>query len=1207
MGWEFWIDRGGTFTDIVAVAPDGELKTLKLLSEHPERYADAAIAGIKSILGIKLGDPIPAASVDAIKMGTTVATNALLERKGARTLLVVNRGFADLLRIGTQARPRLFDLDIRLPSVLYERVFESAGRVSAQGIEIEPVDAAAALAAFTRARNDGMQSCAIALIHAWQFPEQERELAVLARSAGFERVSVSHEVSALLGLLPRGATTVVDAYLSPVLRRYVEQLAAEVAGTPLLFMQSNGGLVDAAAFQGKDALLSGPAGGIVGAVRTAAQAGLTHIIGFDMGGTSTDVALYAGAFERTFDTEVAGMRVRAPMMAIHSVAAGGGSILQFDGARFRVGPESAGADPGPACYRRGGPLTVTDANVCVGKIQPRHFPSIFGPDGNLPIDAGVVRERFAALAAQVQSESGMALDARATAAGFVRVAVSHMANAIKQVSLEKGHDVADFALQCFGGAGGQHACLVAEELGMRTIMIHPLAGVLSAYGMGLADQSLQRERAIERAFDCAVMPHLTAAAAQLEADARAALVQHGVEGRQIETRCQVHLQYAGADSALPVPLASFEQMRAAFTEAHRLRFGFATPERAIWVALVAVEVTAMNPRILDTERPPRAGGSARPIDEIELWTRGRAYRAPVFDRGSLYPADRITGPALIVETIATTVIEPGWSAVVNRFGHLMLQRAGVHAERGLINPHPVDPVLLELFNNVFMNVAEQMGAVLQNTSTSVNIRERLDFSCAIFDRRGQLIANAPHVPVHLGAMGESVQTVIRSRRDTLRPGDAVVLNNPFNGGTHLPDLTVVTPVFDAAGREILFFVGNRGHHADIGGLTPGSTPPNSKRLVEEGVVIDDFLLIENGTFHEARFRDLLTGARYPARSPETNIADIKAQVAANTCGVRELHAVVARYGAEVVAAYMAHVMQNGEESVRRAIEHLTDGSFDYVMDDGSPLRVAVRVDRHARSAVIDFTGTGPQRAGNFNAPPAVVRAVVLFVFRCLVGRDIPLNDGCLRPLQIVLPPGTFLSPASGSAVVAGNTEVSQAVCNALFGALGVCASSQATMNNFLFGDGERQYYETVCGGAGAGPGFDGASAVHTHMTNTRITDPEVLELRYPVRVESFAIRAGSGGSGATRGGDGVVRRIRFNVPMTAVIVSSRRTVAPHGLAGGASGATGRQWLERVDGSIEVLAGVDQRELQAGDQLVIETPGGGGFGAATSATPGPRLI
>jgi 5-oxoprolinase (ATP-hydrolysing) len=1200
MGWQFWIDRGGTFTDIVAVAPDGALQTHKLLSQDPRHYRDAALAGIKRVLGLSPSESIPRGRVDVIKMGTTVATNALLERKGARTLLVVNRGFADLLRIGTQARPRLFDLDIQLPTQLYTEVFETSGRVTAQGLQIEPVDAQAARSAFARARAAGVESCAIALIHAWQFPDQERKLAALARAAGFERVSVSHEVSPLLGLVPRAATTVVDAYLSPVLRRYVEELAAEVAGTRLLFMQSNGGLVDAAAFQGKDAIVSGPAGGIVGAARTAAQAGFTRIIGFDMGGTSTDAAVYAGVFERSFDTEVAGVRVRAPMLAIHSVAAGGGSILRFDGARFRVGPDSAGADPGPACYRRGGPLTVTDANVCVGKIQPRHFPHIFGPGGDQAIDTAIVQERFAALAADVARDSGALLDARAIAAGFLRVAVAHMANAIKQVSLEKGHDVSDFALQCFGAAAGQHACLVAEELGMQTILIHPLAGVLSAYGMGLADQSMQREHAIERPFNAAVMPHLAHMAQRLEAEARAALMAHGALSGQINVRCEVHLQYSGADSALPVALASLEEMQAAFTAAHRVRFGFATPERPVRVALLAVEVTAASPQVADGTRPCRSNGSPQPIAEVDLWTRGCAFRAPVFERAALHPLDRIEGPALITETIATTVIEPGWRAEVNRFGHLVLLRLGAQEERGNADPRRADPVLLELFNNLFMSVAERMGAVLQNTSTSVNMRERLDFSCAIFDHTGALIANAPHVPVHLGAMGESVQTVIRSRGASLRPGDVVVLNNPFNGGTHLPDLTVVTPVFDDAGGEILFFVGNRGHHADIGGTTPGSTPPNSTRLIEEGVVIDDFLLVEAGRFRETEFRELLTGAPYPARSPDTNIADIKAQIAANACGLHELKRVVARYGSEVVAAYMRHVMDNGEESIRCAIGRLRDGAFDYRMDDGAPLRVAVRVDREARAATIDFTGTGPQQAGNFNAPPAVVRAVVLFAFRCLVAKDIPLNDGCLRPITIVLPGGTFLSPKPGSAVVAGNTEVSQAVCNALLGALGVCASSQATMNNLLFGDAQRQYYETICGGAGAGPGFDGASAVHTQMTNTRITDPEVLEMRYPVRLEAFAIRRGSGGAGRTRGGDGVVRRIRFAEPMTVVIVSSRRSVAPHGLAGGASAALGRQWVEHGDGSIEALAGVDQRELRSGDVMVVETPGGGGYGAPQQA-------
>ncbi|HEY5101511.1 MAG TPA: hydantoinase B/oxoprolinase family protein [Steroidobacteraceae bacterium] len=1199
MGWQFWIDRGGTFTDIVAVAPDGALTTHKLLSASPERYRDATVAGIKQVLGLLPEEPIPAGVVDVIKMGTTVATNALLERKGARTLLVVNRGFADLLAIGTQARPRLFDLDIRLPQQLYAQVYETGARVTVEGREIEMLDVEAARAAFKSARAAGIDSCAIALIHAWQYPAHEQELARLAREAGFEHVSVSHEVSALLGLVARAATTVVDAYLSPVLRRYVDELAAEVCGTRLLFMQSNGGLVDARAFQGKDAVLSGPAGGIVGAARTAAHAGVSHIIGFDMGGTSTDVAVYAGAFERTFDAEVAGVRVRAPMMAIHSVAAGGGSILRFDGARFRVGPDSAGAAPGPACYRRGGPLTVTDANVCVGKIQPRHFPHIFGANGDQPIDAAIVRERFAALAAAIGSTDETAPEPRAIAEGFLRVAVSHMANAIKQVSLEKGHDVGGFALQCFGGAAGQHACLVAEELGMQRILIHPLAGVLSAYGMGLADQSLQREQAIERPFDPAVLAYLEEVAARLSADARAALIRHGITA-STTAACHVHLQYAGADSALPVPLGSCAEMHTAFTAAHRLRFGFATPERDIRVALIAVEVTAASAPVHDSLRQPRSASALQPIDEVDLWMRGRAWRAPVYERAGLCPQDVIRGPALITETIATTVIEPGWCAEVNAYGHLVLLRTDAAEERQPIGIARADPVLLELFNNLFMNVAEQMGAVLQNTSSSVNMRERLDFSCAIFDSAGHLIANAPHVPVHLGAMGESVQIVIKSRGTTLTPGDVVVLNNPFNGGTHLPDLTVVTPVFDSAGQKILFFVGNRGHHADIGGTTPGSTPPGSTRLMEEGVVIDDFLLVAAGVFHESAFRQLLTTAAYPARNPDMNVADIKAQIAANACGVRELNKMAARYGADVVAAYMRHVMDNGEECIRRAITTLTDGAFDYVMDDGAPLRVAVRINRDARAATIDFSGTGAQHRGNFNAPPAVVRAVVLYAFRCLSDRDIPLNEGCLRPITIVLPAGTFLSPEPGSAVVAGNTEVSQAACNALFGALKVCASAQATMNNFLFGDQHRQYYETICGGAGAGPGFDGASAVHTHMTNTRITDPEVLELRYPVRVVAFAIRRGSGGAGARRGGDGVVRRIRFAEPMTAVLVSSRRTVAPHGLRGGASGARGRQWIERADGSIELMAGIDQKELAAGDEFVVETPGGGGYGAPRNA-------
>ena len=1185
--WQFWIDRGGTFTDIVARDPEGRLSTHKLLSENPGRYRDAAIAGIKAVLGVALDAPIPPGLIDAVKMGTTVATNALLERKGDRTLLLVNVGFADALRIGNQARPRLFDLKIVLPSLLYEEVAEIPGRVDVAGVEIEAFDEAVARIALASARARGIASVAIALMHAWKYPAHEQRLAALAREAGFTQVSASHEVSPLLRLVPRGDTTVVDAYLSPILRRYVDQVASELQGVRLFFMQSNGGLAEAHRFQGKDAILSGPAGGIVGAARTAELGGFDRVIGFDMGGTSTDVALYAGTFERAFETEIAGVRMRAPMMAINTVAAGGGSILHYDGTRFRVGPDSAGANPGPACYRRGGPLTVTDANVCVGKIQPTHFPPIFGPDGDQPLDAEIVREKFAALADEIGR------DPRDVAEGFLRIAVANMANAIKQVSVVKGHDATRFALQCFGGAGGQHACLVADELGMETVFIHPYAGVLSAYGMGLADQAVMREQAVETDFIEAALPRLEALADRLASAAAAELATQGADPAGILVARKLHLRYAGTEASLIVDLAGVAAASAAFTASHRARFGFATPERPITVEAVAVEAVSPGEAIREASIEP--GPPPSPIDTVSIWSGGAEHRAPVYERTALHAQNRIQGPALIREANATTVVEPGWTAEVTALDHMLLRRAAPRDTRIAGDAARVDPVLLELFNNLFMNVAEQTGAVLQNTSLSVNIKERLDFSCAIFDPEGGLIANAPHVPVHLGAMGESVRTVIRLRGSTLRPGDVVALNNPFNGGTHLPDVTVITPVFDEAGQRIRFFVGSRGHHADIGGITPGSTPPASKTLEEEGVVIDDFLLVEAGHFREPEFRALLAGARYPARSPDVNVADIKAQVAANQKGVQELTSVVAQYGWEIVRAYMGHVMDNAEESVRRVLATLEGGEFLYRMDDGAPLQVRISVNQAARTARVDFTGTGGQQASNFNSPPAVTRAVVLYVFRCLVGTDIPLNDGCLKPIEIVIPPGTFLSPKPGAAVVAGNTEVSQATCNALFGALGILACSQATMNNFLFGDATRQYYETICGGTGAGREFDGTSAIQTHMTNTRMTDPEVLELRYPVILQEFSIRRGSGGTGRQRGGDGARRRILFREPMTAVIVASRRTVAPFGLEGGSEGAAGCQWVVRADGRTEALSGTASAELEPGDSFVIETPGGGGFG------------
>jgi 5-oxoprolinase (ATP-hydrolysing) len=1188
MGWHFWIDRGGTFTDIVARDPAGKFFTRKLLSENPQAYADAALEGISRLLG--------GGEIDSVKMGTTVATNALLERKGARVLLLINRGFADLLRIGNQARPKLFELDIRLPTMLYERVAEISGRVGVDGAQIEPLDEDAAKAALAAAKAEGIEAVAIALIHAWKYPADETRLGELAAQVGFTQISLSHQASPLLRLVPRGDTTVADAYLSPILRRYIDRVAAGLDGAKLYFMQSHGGLAEAHAFSGKDAVLSGPAGGIVGAARTAAMAGFSSVIGFDMGGTSTDVALYDGAFERAFETEIAGVRMRAPMLAINTVAAGGGSILTFDGARLRVGPESAGANPGPACYRKGGPLTVTDANLLVGKIQPKHFPAIFGPNGDETLDGGAVRETFAALAEQISAATGAPLTAEQTAAGFIAIAVANMAHAIRQISVQKGRNPADFVLACFGGAGGQHACLVADELGMDTVFIHPYAGVLSAYGMGLADFLRLREQAVEMPFADAAIPELRRVADALAAQAAQSLRDQGVDAARIGTRHAVHLRYAGTDTALPVPLTGHMQMVRTFEAAHKKLFGFITPEKSLVAETVSVEALAPGEQIDEPEIAARAEGAAEPVDHVKIFTQAAWVDAPVFERTSLCADDKIAGPGLIREANATTIIEPGWQAEVTPKNHVILRRITPRADDAIGDATRADPVLLELFNNLFMAVAEQSGAVLRNTAQSVNIKERLDFSCAIFDEAGGLIANAPHVPVHLGAMGDSVRTVIARRRGTLKPGDAVALNNPFAGGTHLPDITLITPVFDEAGAKIRFFVACRGHHADIGGLTPGSTPPFSKTLEDEGVVIDNLLLLAGGDFQEREFRRILTGVKYPARNPNQNIADMKAQIAANETGVTALNAVIARYGWDVTAAYMGHVKANAEAAIRAVIGKLNDGHFDYTMDDGTPLKVKVTIDHAEKSATIDFTGTGPAHKNNFNAPKAVTTAAVMYSFRCLVGADIPLNEGCLKPLNIIIPEGCFLAPPPGAAVVAGNTEISQAVTAALLAALGACASAQATMNNFLFGDATRQYYETICGGAGAGPGFAGTSAVHTHMTNTRMTDPEIMELRYPIRVEEFSIRKNSGGAGKFPGGDGAVRKLRFLAPMTATIVASRRTIAPFGLDGGGDGATGRQSVERADGTIEILPGSAEASLNAGDAFIIETPGGGGFGA-----------
>jgi 5-oxoprolinase (ATP-hydrolysing) len=1192
--WQFWIDRGGTFTDIVARRPDGALVTHKLLSENPGRYDDAALAGIRELLGVPQGKAIPSQHVAAVKMGTTLATNALLERKGDPTALFITRGFRDQLKIGYQNRPRIFDRHIVLPEPLYGTVHEANERVTARGEVLQPLDESQARRDLADAFRRGCRAAAIVLMHGYRYPAHERRLAALAREAGFTQVSISHEVSPLMKLVSRGDTTVADAYLSPLLRRYVERIAAELPEVRLMFMQSSGGLTSARLFQGKDSILSGPAGGVVGVVRTAAAAGFDRIIGFDMGGTSTDVSHFHGTYERTFDTLVAGVRVRAPMMAIHTVAAGGGSILHFDGARYRVGPGSAGAQPGPACYGKGGPLTVTDANVILGKIQPEFFPRVFGPMADTPVDAAVVHEKFAALAAEIHTASGKSRSPEAIAEGFVRVAVDNMANAIKKISVERGHDVTGYTLCCFGGAAGQHACLVADALAIPRVFIHPYAGVLSAYGMGLADLSAMRERAIEARLEPGLVPQLEAALSELSGSAIEEVARQGVPRENVNLARRVHLRYEGTDTAVVVSFDTPEHMLKEFESGYRGRFSFLMPGRALTVEAVSVEATGGGEPVREqfADLPPRPG-PAQPERQVRLFSGDAVHDAPVFRRDALRPGDRIAGPAIIAEANATTVVEPQWQAEVTPLNHLVLTRAVPRPKREAIGTR-ADPVMLEIFNNLFMAIAEQMGVTLANTAYSVNIKERLDFSCAIFDTAGGLIANAPHLPVHLGAMGESVRVVATENAGKMRRGDAYVLNNPYHGGTHLPDVTVITPVFDEAGKEILFYVACRGHHADIGGITPGSMPPDSRHLDEEGVLIDNFKLVSEGNLLEREMRALLAGARYPARNPNQNLADLRAMIASNQKGVVELERTIAHFGLDTVFAYMRHVQDNAEESVRRVIDVLKDGEFAYEMDNGAVIRVKITIDRANRGASIDFTGTSSQLDSNFNAPAAVTMSAVIYVFRTLVNDDIPLNAGCLKPLEVIIPEGCMLKPRYPAAVVAGNVETSQCVTDALYGALGVMGASQGTMNNFTFGNERHQYYETICGGSGAGNGFDGAHCVHTHMTNSRLTDPEVLEWRHPVLIEEFAVRRGSGGAGRWRGGDGAVRRVRFLEPMTAAILSGHRRVPPYGMAGGKPGAVGRNVVMR-DGTTVTLGACDKTEMNAGDVFVIETPGGGGYG------------
>ncbi|MEV4450531.1 hydantoinase B/oxoprolinase family protein [Streptomyces mirabilis] len=1188
-GWQFWVDRGGTFTDIVARRPDGRLLTHKLLSENRARYADAAVAGVRELLGS--GQDAQGARIDAVRMGTTVATNALLERKGERTLLVITRGFRDALRIAYQNRPHIFARAIELPELLYERVVEVDERIAADGTVQRAPDLDALAGPLREAYDSGIRAVAVVCMHSHLHPAHEEAVGELAARTGFPQISLSSEVSPLMKLVPRGDTAVVDAYLSPVLRRYVQHVADELQGVRLMFMQSNGGLAEAGQFRGKDAILSGPAGGIVGMARMSQLAGFDRVIGFDMGGTSTDVSHFAGEYERVFTTRIAGVRLRAPMLDIHTVAAGGGSVLHFDGSRYRVGPDSAGADPGPACYRGGGPLTVTDANVALGRIQATHFPKVFGPDGDQPLDDTLVRDRFAALAREIREKTGDDRTPEQVAEGYLQIAVANIANAVKRISVQKGHDVTRYALTTFGGAGGQHACMVADSLGIRTVLVPPMAGVLSALGIGLADTTAMREQSVEAPLEASAMPGILKTADDLEGAARTELLAEDVPEDRIRVTRRAQLRYDGTDTALTVELTEPDTMTHAFEERHRATYSF-TLDRPVVVEALSVEATGLTepPDLSALVTSSSARGAAQ---TVSLHTGGAWRDVPLHRREELPPGETVTGPAIITEASATTVVDDGWRAATTDDGHLVMERVAVTQSSDLGTE--ADPVLLEVFNNLFMSIAEQMGARLESTAQSVNIKERLDFSCALFDPDGSLVANAPHIPVHLGSMGTSVQEVIRRRGDSMRPGDTYAVNDPYHGGTHLPDVTVITPVFDTEGEHILFYVASRGHHAEIGGIAPGSMPANSRTIEEEGILFDNWLLAENGRFREAETLRLLTEAPYPSRNPKTNLADLRAQIAANQKGVDEVARMIENFGLDVVQAYMRHVQDNAEEAVRRVIDALDDGEFAYETDSGAVIRVRVSVDRENRSATVDFTGTSPQLSTNFNAPFAVVNAAVLYVFRTLVADDIPLNDGCLRPLDIVVPRGSMLAPEAPAAVVAGNVETSQAITGALYGALRVQAEGSGTMNNVTFGNERYQYYETVASGSGAGDGFPGASVVQTHMTNSRLTDPEILEWRLPVQLEEFAVRPGSGGAGRWSGGDGAVRRIRFQQPMTVSTLSQHRRVPPYGMAGGEPGALGANRVERADGTVTELGASDTADVGPGDVLVIETPGGGGYG------------
>jgi 5-oxoprolinase (ATP-hydrolysing) len=1196
--WQFWIDRGGTFTDIIGRNPGGKISTHKLLSENPQQYSDAAIQGIRDILSLKSSDQIPLDKIDLIKMGTTVATNALLERNGERTLLAITKGFGDILRIGYQQRPNLFALDIKLPDMLYSEIEEIDERVDIHGNIIKKLDKSGTEVKLKKAFDNGYRSIAIVLLHGYRYKKHENQINLIAKKIGFEQISVSHQVIPLMKIIPRGDTTVIDAYLSPILRRYVNQFE-NALGTEkkdkgkLMFMQSNGGLTDAHFFQGKDAILSGPAGGVVGMVKTGEKAGFKKLIGFDMGGTSTDVCHYNGDYERTLETQVAGVRLRAPMMLINTVAAGGGSILHFDGSRYRVGPDSAGANPGPACYRNGGPLTVTDCNVMLGKLNPELFPKVFGKNANQQIDVNIVKEKFNVLAKEISNATKKAVSPIEVAEGFLSIAIECMANAIKKISVQRGYDVSKYTLSCFGGAGGQHACLVADSLGMKKIHLHQYAGVLSAYGIGLADSRTINDLAIELNLNKDIIESLSIQFNNLKKQGREEMVAQNLNSEKLRYSSRIYLRYEGSDSALAVRFSEYQEIKSNFENIHKARFGFISPEKLLIVESIQVEVSCPSEHV-ESKNNKRTKRDTSSLARLNVVMNGDSNPTSFYHRNNISTHDKLIGPAVIIEDTSTIVIEPGWQASINNNFDLILERTEKKHRMSAIGTK-VDPVMLEIFNNLFMNVAEQMGTVLENTASSVNIKERLDFSCALFSPTGDLVANAPHVPVHLGSMSESIKTIIRENNKTMMPGDAFLINAPYNGGTHLPDITLIKPVYDKQEKKVIFYVATRGHHADIGGTVPGSTPAYSKHIKEEGILIDNFTLVSKGVFLEEEIYNLLSSGDFPARNIKQNIADLKAQVASAEKGAQELLGVIQNYGLKVVHAYMQHVQDNAEESVRRILDVISDSSFTYKMDDGYQVSVAISVDKKKRSATIDFTGTSHQHPSNFNAPSAICHAAVLYVFRCLVDDNIPLNAGCLKPLKLIIPEHSMINPEYPAAVIAGNVETSQYIVDTLFGALGVVAASQGTMNNFTWGNDRIQNYETICGGSGASAEQNGCSAVHTHMTNSRLTDPEVLEWRFPVRLESFSIRNNSGGDGIHKGGDGVDRRIRFLESMTVNIIAGHRVVPPYGIEGGKPGAVGKNYVIHSDARITDLGTKGQIEVVKDDVFVLKTPGGGGYG------------